>query len=288
MTIPRTGCPISVALDSRPCGNDTEVMYRLSLQCASVKRLQNQSEDLYMNQSLNIDSYITLRDGNRMPLLGLGVWEAHSGKETFNATLYALQSGYRHVDTAQMYGNEKDVGDAFHASGLEREEVFLTTKLWNSDHGYDAALRAFDKSLKRMKLDFVDLFLIHWPSRGSNLQTWRALERIRQEGRSRSIGVSNFAPKHIKELLENGNARPVVNQIELNPFLQQQAIVSFCEQENIRLTGYCPLGPGSSFQRSQHSTHCKRISKNICPGYDPLGIAAWSDCDSQIGSSSTN
>ena len=210
-----------------------------------------------MNQSLKIDSHITLRDGNRMPLLGLGVWEAHSGKETFNATLYALQSGYRHVDTAQMYGNEKDVGDAFRASGLEREEVFLTTKLWNSDHGYDAALRAFDNSLKRMKLDFVDLYLIHWPSRGSNLQSWRALERIRQEGRSRSIGVSNFAPKHINELLEKGNARPVVNQIELNPFQQQQTIVSFCLQEKIHLTGYCPLVRGHRF----NDPSIRRIAK---------------------------
>ena len=192
-----------------------------------------------------------------MPLLGLGVWEAHSGKETFNATLYALQSGYRHVDTAQMYGNEIDVGDAFRASGLKREEVFLTTKLWNSDHGYDAALRAFDNSLKRMKLDFVDLYLIHWPSRGSNLQTWRALDRIRQEGRSRSIGVSNFAPKHIKELLEKGNTRPVVNQIELNPFQQQQTIVSFCLQEKIHLTGYCPLVRGHRF----NDPNIRRVAK---------------------------
>ena len=200
-----------------------------------------------MNQSLNIRSHITLQDSHRMPLLGLGVWEVRSGRETFQATLRAFKTGYRHVDTAQMYGNEKDVGDAFRASGLKREEVFLTSKLSNSEHDYDAALRAFDNSLKKMRLEFVDLFLIHWPSRGSNLQSWRALERIRQEGRSRSIGVSNFAPKHLSELLEKGNVRPVVNQIELNPFLQQQTIVSFCNQEKIHLTGYCPLARGHRF-----------------------------------------
>ena len=200
-----------------------------------------------MNQSLHIRSHITLQDSHRMPLLGLGVWEVRSGRETFQATLRAFKTGYRHVDTAQMYGNEKDVGDAFRASGLKREEVFLTSKLSNSEHDYDAALRAFDNSLKKMRLEFVDLFLIHWPSRGSNLQSWRALERIRQEGRSRSIGVSNFAPKHLSELLEKGNVRPVVNQIELNPFLQQQTIVSFCHQEKIHLTGYCPLARGHRF-----------------------------------------
>ena len=200
-----------------------------------------------MNQSLNIRSHITLQDGHRMPLLGLGVWDVRSGRETFQATLCAFKTGYRHVDTAQMYGNEKDVGDAFRASGLKREEVFLTSKLSNSEHDYDAALRAFDNSLKKMRLEFVDLFLIHWPSKGSNLQSWRALECIRQQGRSRSIGVSNFAPKHLSELLEKGNVRPVVNQIELNPFLQQQTIVSFCHQEKIHLTGYCPLARGHRF-----------------------------------------
>ena len=192
----------------------------------------------------NINSRINLSDGNTIPLFGLGVWAAQSGRETYDATLYALQTGYRHIDTAEMYGNEKDVGDALNDSGLKRDEVFVTTKLWDPDKGYDHALKAFDASMKKMNLEYLDLYLIHRPVMGSNLETWKALERIRKDGRCRSIGVSNFAPKHLNELLVKGNDRPAVNQIELSPFLQQETIASFCHKENIHLTGYCPLARG--------------------------------------------
>ncbi len=192
----------------------------------------------------NINSRINLSDGNTIPLFGLGVWAAQSGRETYDATLYALQAGYRHIDTAEMYGNEKDVGDALKDSGLRRDEVFVTTKLWDPDKGYDHALKAFDASMKKINLEYLDLYLIHRPVMGSNLKTWKALERIRKDGRCRSIGVSNFAPKHLNELLVKGNDRPAVNQIELSPFLQQETIASFCHKENIHLTGYCPLARG--------------------------------------------
>ena len=192
----------------------------------------------------NINSRINLSDGNTIPLFGLGVWAAQSGRETYDATLYALQTGYRHIDTAEMYGNEKDVGDALKDSGLKRDEVFVTTKLWDPDKGYDHALKAFDASMKKMNLEYLDLYLIHRPVLESNLETWKALERIRKEGRCRSIGVSNFAPKHLNELLVKANDRPAVNQIELSPFLQQETIASFCHKENIHLTGYCPLARG--------------------------------------------
>ena len=200
-----------------------------------------------MSSHLNINSRITLHDGNSMPLFGLGVWEAQSGKETYDAVLSALNAGYRHIDTAEMYGNEKDVGRAVNDSAINRAEIFVTTKLWDSGLGYDHALKAFDDSLKKMKLEYVDLYLIHWPEKGSQLDIWRALERIKQEGRSRSIGVSNFAPKHLKELLVKDSEHPVVNQIELSPFLQQEHIYSFCQKENIHLTGYCPLARGERF-----------------------------------------
>jgi diketogulonate reductase-like aldo/keto reductase len=200
-----------------------------------------------MSSHLNINSRITLHDGNSMPLFGLGVWEAQSGKETYDAVLSALSAGYRHIDTAEMYGNEKDVGRAVNDSAINRAEIFVTTKLWDSGLGYDHALKAFDDSLKKMKLEYVDLYLIHWPEKGSQLDIWRALERIKQEGRSRSIGVSNFAPKHLKELLVKDSEHPVVNQIELSPFLQQEHIYSFCQKENIHLTGYCPLARGERF-----------------------------------------
>ena len=200
-----------------------------------------------MSSQLKIDSRITLSDGNSMPLLGLGVWDAKSGKETYDAVIHALKKGYRHIDTAEMYGNEKDVGSAVVDSGLARKEIFITTKLWDSGLGYDHALNAFDDSLKKLNLEYVDLYLIHWPGKGSRQEIWSALERIKTEGRSRSIGISNFAPKHLKEILINADILPAVNQIEISPFLQQQEISSFCREENIHLTGYCPLARGNRF-----------------------------------------
>jgi len=197
-----------------------------------------------------------------MPLFGLGVWAAQSGKETYDAVLSALNAGYRHIDTAEMYGNEKDVGAAVNDSGLKREEVFVTTKLWDSGLGYDHALKAFDVSLQKMNLDYVDLYLIHWPEKGAQLKIWRALERIKKEGRSRSIGVSNFAPRHLKELLVEGSEHPVVNQIELSPFLQQEHIYSFCQKGNIHLTGYCPLSRGNRFDDPNLSRIAKEMKKS--------------------------
>ena len=215
-----------------------------------------------MFSPLNISSRITLHDGNSMPLFGLGVWAAQSGKETYDAVFSALKTGYRHIDTAEMYGNEKDVGNAVIDSGLNRDEVFVTTKLWDSGLGYDHALKAFEVSLQKMNLDYVDLYLIHWPEKGSQLKIWRALERIKKEGRSRSIGVSNFAPRHLKELLVEGSEHPAVNQIELSPFLQQEHIYSFCQKENIHLTGYCPLSRGNRFDDPNLSRIAKEMEKS--------------------------
>ena len=200
-----------------------------------------------MSSKLKIDSRVALSDGNSMPLLGLGVWDAKSGKETYDAVIHALSKGYRHIDTAEMYGNEKDVGSAVIDSGIAREEIFITTKLWDSGLGYDHALNAFDVSLKKLNLEYIDLYLIHWPEKGSRREIWSALERIKKEGRSLSIGVSNFAPKHLNEILINANFTPAVNQIEMSPFLHQQEISSFCKKENIHLTGYCPLARGTRF-----------------------------------------
>ncbi len=200
-----------------------------------------------MSSKLKIGSRVALSDGNSMPLLGLGVWDAKSGKETYDAVIHALSKGYRHIDTAEMYGNEKDVGSAVIDSGIAREEIFITTKLWDSGLGYDHALNAFDVSLKKLNLEYIDLYLIHWPGKGSRQEIWSALERIKKEGRSLSIGVSNFAPKHLNEILINANFTPAVNQIEMSPFLHQQEISSFCKKENIHLTGYCPLARGIRF-----------------------------------------
>ena len=146
-----------------------------------------------------------------------------------------------------MYGNEQDVGEAVRQSSIPRQEIFVTTKLWDSDQGYQTAHDAFDRSMDQLGLEYIDLYLIHWPVEKLRNDSWRALNNIKESGRTRSIGVSNFSHKHLQELYSYSDIRPVVNQIELSPFLQQPLIASFCRSENIQLTGYCPLAKGRRF-----------------------------------------
>jgi diketogulonate reductase-like aldo/keto reductase len=155
-----------------------------------------------------------------------------------------LQLGYRHVDTARVYANEGDVGEAIRSSGIPRKEIFVTTKLWNDDQGYDSALKAFDASLKRLTLDYVDLYLLHWPVPHRRLDSWRALEKIAQEGRAKAIGVSNFLKPHLEELLARAQVVPAVNQIELSPFLQRRETRAFCARQGIAIEAYSPLTKG--------------------------------------------
>ena len=215
-----------------------------------------------MMSELKLDSRIRLHDGIQMPVCGLGVWAAELGRETYDAVVHALKTGYRHIDTAQMYGNEKDVGDALKDSGVPREEVFLTSKVWESDHGYEATLKAFDACLRKMSLDYIDLYLIHWPASGPRIETWKALEQIKKNGLCKSIGVSNYAPHHLEEIMELTGEKPVVNQIELNPFLQQQKIAEFCNKEGIHLTGYCPLARGRRFDDPELSRISRETGKS--------------------------
>jgi diketogulonate reductase-like aldo/keto reductase len=185
-----------------------------------------------------------LNSGAEIPQVGLGVWQSPRGEGTRNAVLAALRVGYRHVDTARVYGNEADVGAAVRESGIPRAEVFVTTKLWNDDQGYDSALRAFDASLKRLGLDYVDLYLIHWPVAGKRLESWRALERLHDEKRARAIGVSNFLEPHLLELLGAANHLPAVDQIELTPFLQRRETRALCRKHGIVVEAYSPLTRG--------------------------------------------
>lgn len=194
------------------------------------------------------NTFVTLNSGARIPQVGLGVWQA--GGATKKAVAAALAAGYRHVDTAAVYGNEAPVGAAIAESGLSRSEVFVTTKLWNQNQGYDAALKAFDGSLQRLKLDYVDLYLIHWPVAGLRLESWRALEQLFSEKRARSIGVSNFLLPHLQELQGVAKVMPAVNQIELTPFLQRRDTVAWCQKLGIRLEAYSPLTRG---QRLDHA-----------------------------------
>jgi len=192
---------------------------------------------------------LALESGATIPQVGLGVWQSPSGKTTRDAVVAAIQFGYRHVDTARIYGNEADVGAGVKASGVPREQIFVTTKLWNDDQGYDRALRAFDASVKRMGLDYVDLYLLHWPVAGKRLDSWRALERLFEEKRARSIGVSNFLVPHLEELLSKAKQTPHVNQIELTPFLQRRDTRAFCRKHGIVVEAYSPLTRG---QRLDH------------------------------------
>ncbi|HZA55118.1 MAG TPA: aldo/keto reductase [Candidatus Udaeobacter sp.] len=191
--------------------------------------------------ALTIESKLALNDGHLMPQLGLGVWQTRAGATCEAAVLAALEAGYRHIDTAVMYGNEESVGAAIRMSGIPREKIFITTKLWNSDHGNPA--RALDSSLRKLKLDYVDLYLIHYPVR-ERRQSWRALEGLRAEGKARSIGVSNFTIRHLTELLAETKTVPAVNQVEFHPYLYQRDLLDFCAGRGIVLEAYSPLTTG--------------------------------------------
>ncbi len=188
---------------------------------------------------------ILLNDGNSIPTVGLGVWQTPP-EETQRAVEAALSTGYRHIDTAAVYGNETEVGHAIKASGVPREDVFLVTKLWNADQGYDNGLKAFDKSVERLGVDYVDLYLIHWPVPEANLfvDSFKALAHLREQGRVRSIGVSNFAPEHLRALVESTGIVPAVNQIELHPRLPQQELRDVHAELGIATEAWSPLGQG--------------------------------------------
>lgn len=187
---------------------------------------------------------LSLTTGKTIPVVGLGVYQSKPGEPTRDAVRMALELGYRHVDTARVYGNEADVGAAVKAAMVPRDQLFVTTKLWNSDHGYDSALRAIDESLQRLGMDYVDLYLIHWPVRGKRGDSWRALEAAFEDGRARAIGVSNYLVPHLNELLAEAKHVPHVNQIELSPFLQRRETVALCKQRGIVIEAYSPLTRG--------------------------------------------
>ena len=179
-----------------------------------------------------------------MPRLGLGVYKMTNRDETLQAIETALQLGYRAIDTAALYYNEEEVGEAVRHSGIAREELFITTKVWNSDQGYDNTLRAFETSLKKLNMDYVDLYLTHWPVEGKFVDTYRAIERLYEEKLIRVPGVSNHHAHHLQQILTSCNVAPMVNQIELQPYLNQKELRAFCHEHNIAVTAWSPLGRG--------------------------------------------
>ena len=207
---------------------------------------------------LTIETKLQLSDGHLIPQLGLGVWQISAGK-TADVVLAALEAGYRHIDTASAYGNEESVGTAIRMSGIPRESIFVTTKLWNSDHGNPE--RALDTSLRKLKMDYVDLYLIHFPVR-QRRQSWRALEALQRKGKTRSIGVSNFTIAHLRELLAESETVPAVNQVEFHPYLYQQDLLAFCQAKEIVIEAYSPLTHGERLKDPRLVAIAKKYSSS--------------------------
>lgn len=212
---------------------------------------------------MNLNSYIKLNNGLQMPIFGLGVWRSKDGKEVIDAVTYAVQAGYKMIDTAMIYENEVGVGQGIKDSGIKRDDIFVTTKLWNSDQGYDKTLFAYEQSLKRLNLDFVDLYLIHWPKPELTKDTWRAMERIYDEKRVKAIGVCNFHQNHLEELLSSANIAPVINQIELHPNLTQIPLRQMCAKYDIKVQAWSPLGQGKLLDNEVLEQIAKKYSKTV-------------------------
>lgn len=198
-----------------------------------------------ISMTLRITDGATLANGVVKPLVGLGVYKADDGAEVEQAIRMALEAGYRSIDTAAIYENEAGVGKAIRDSKIPREEIFVTTKVWNTEQGYESTLQAFDTSLQKLGLDYIDLYLVHWPVPGKYKETWRALETLYKKGLVRSIGVSNFHIHHLEDLLSVCEVKPMLNQIEMHPFLIQEELRQYCEQHGIYVEAWRPLMRGN-------------------------------------------
>lgn len=192
----------------------------------------------------DLKSKVKLNNGQMIPWVGLGTFRVNEGQEVINTVRRALDVGYRHIDTAALYGNEEGVGKAIRESNIPRNEIYLTTKVWNSDQGYDKTFKAFDANLQRLGMDYVDLYLVHWPVKGKYKDTWKALEQIYSSGRAKSIGVSNFMIHHLEDLLGSADVIPAINQYECHPYLAMHDLREFCLEQNIRPEAWSPIMKG--------------------------------------------
>lgn len=192
----------------------------------------------------HVQDTTTLYNGVKMPWLGFGVFKVKDGEEVVEAVKTAIQAGYRSIDTAKAYNNEAGVAQGIRESGIAREDLFITTKVWNGDQGYESTLAAFEASMERLELEYLDLYLIHWPVKGKYKDTWRALEKLHKEGRIRAIGVSNFQIHHLEDLMTDATIKPAVNQVELHPLLIQTELREYCSKHQIQIEAWSPLGQG--------------------------------------------
>lgn len=192
----------------------------------------------------NLKSTTVLHNGVEMPWFGLGVFKVQEGSEVIDSVKAAIKNGYISIDTAAVYKNEEGVGQAIKESEVPREELFITTKVWNADQGYESTLKAFETSMEKLGLDYLDLYLIHWPVKGKYVETWKALEKLYKDGRVRAIGVSNFHVHHLQDILEIAEIKPMVNQVEYHPHLTQKELHEFCKKEGIQLEAWSPLKQG--------------------------------------------
>lgn len=216
------------------------------------------------------DTY-RLLNGVEIPCIGFGTWQTPDGDVAVNSVRCAIEAGYRHIDTAQAYGNEEGVGEGIRQSGIAREELFITTKLWNNNHSYDLTMRTFEESLRKLGLSYVDLFLIHWPNPAmyrnrwekANAESWKAMEELYKAGKIRAIGISNFRRHHIEALLKTAEIKPMVNQIRLCPGETQDELVEYCRSQGMILEAYSPLGNGRIFDVTEMKDLADKYGKSI-------------------------
>lgn len=221
--------------------------------------------------NLNINSKIKLNNGTSIPVLGFGVYRIPEGEETKSAIRLALDAGYRMIDTAKKYNNEQSVGLAIKESNIPRNDIFITTKLWNQDQGYESTLRAIDESLDKLKFDYVDLYLVHWPTadpeaketNNKREETWRAMEEIYRLGKAKAIGVSNFTIKHLEEMKQYAKVMPAVNQVEFHPFLYQKDLLEYCKANKIILEAYRPLVNATKWDDETLVAVAKKYNKTV-------------------------
>lgn len=212
---------------------------------------------------MSLTDTVTLTNGVEMPRFGLGVWQVEDGSEVVQSVKWALEAGYRAIDTAAAYGNEEGVGQAIKESGLNREDLFITTKVANTEQGYESTLKAFDESLKKLNLDYIDLYLIHWPLHETFVDTWKAIEKLYKEEKVRAIGVCNFHQHHFEKLMESAEFQPMVNQIELHPLLSQEPLREYCASKGIAVEAYSPLGSGKILDNPEIKKIADKYKKSV-------------------------